>query len=98
MSQVEGIWCRHKMTIFHFWLALNKHKNKNMGNCISKINKDHFFVFEEEMKNDILFFKGKTKCIIEMCPRGKKYTGIHSIKKYSKTFAPLQTGMWWRNL
>ena len=69
-----------------------------MGNCISKINKDHFFAFEEKMKNDILFFKGKTTCMIEMCARGKKYTGIHSIKKYSKTFAPLQTGTWCRNL
>ena len=29
-----------------------------MGNCISKINKDHFFAFEEEMKkNDFFFFK-----------------------------------------
>ena len=33
-----------------------------------------------------------------MCARGKKYTGIHSIKKYSKMFAPLQTVIWWRNL
>ena len=33
-----------------------------------------------------------------MCARGKKYTGIHSINKYSKTFAPLQTGMWWGDL
>ena len=69
-----------------------------MVNCISKINKDHVFAFEEEMKNDIFFFKGKTRCIIEMCARGKKYTGTHSMKKYSKTFAPLQTGMWGRNL
>ena len=29
-----------------------------MGNCISKINKDHFFAFQEEMKNDI---QGKDK-------------------------------------
>ena len=43
-----------------------------MGNCISKINKDYFFAFEEEMKNDILFFKEKTSCVIEMCARGKK--------------------------
>ena len=60
-----------------------------MGKCISKINKDHFFAFEEEMKNDILFFKGKIRCVIEMCGRGKKYTGIHSIKKYPETFALL---------
>ena len=50
------------------------------------------------MKSDILFFKGKTSCVTEMCARGKKYTGIHSIKKYSKMFAPLQTVIWWRNL
>ena len=30
-----------------------------MGNCFSKINKDHFFAFEEKMKNDITFFKGE---------------------------------------
>ena len=69
-----------------------------MVNCISKINKDHFFAFEEEMKNDILSFKGKTRCIIEMCARGKKYTGIDFMKKYSKMFVPLQTGMWGKNL
>ena len=32
---------------------------KKMGNCFSKINKDHFFAFEEKMKNDITFFKEK---------------------------------------
>ena len=62
-----------------------------MGNCMSKINKDHFFAFEEEIKNGILFFKGKIRCVIEMCTRGKKYTGIHSIKKNSETFGQLQT-------
>ena len=69
-----------------------------MGNCISKINKDHFFAFEEDMKNEILFCKGRAKSGIEMCARGKKYTGVYSIKKYLKTFAPLQTGAWWRGL
>ena len=48
-----------------------------MGNCISKINQDPFFAFEEEMKNDILFFKGETRSVIEMCARGKKiYSGL----------------------
>ena len=42
-----------------------------MGNCISKINKDHFLAFEEEIKNEILFFKGKTRCIIECVPEAK---------------------------
>ena len=60
-----------------------------MGNCISKINNHQFFAFEEEMKNDILFLKEKTRCVLEMCARGKKCTGINSIKKYSKMFAPL---------
>ena len=69
-----------------------------MGNCISKINKDHFLAFEEQMKNDILFFKGKTRSATEMSSSGKKYAGVHSIKKYSKTFAPLQTRSWWKNL
>ena len=69
-----------------------------MRNSISKINKDNSFAFEDEMENNILFFKGKTRCVTEMSARGKKYTGIHSIKKYVKTFAPLQTGMWWGDL
>ena len=69
-----------------------------MANCISKINKDHFFSFVEEMKNDILLFKGKIRCVIEMCARGKKYTGIHSIKKYSETIASLPTGVWWKTI
>ena len=69
-----------------------------MRNCISEINKDHFFVYEEEMKNDILFFKGKARCVLGMCTRGKIYTGLHSMKKYSKMLTPLQTGPWWRNL
>ena len=28
-----------------------------MGNYVSRINKDHFFAFEEKMKNDTSFFK-----------------------------------------
>ena len=86
------------MTIFHFPMYWIIGKSKSMGNCISKINKDHFFYFWRGAENDIIFIKGKTRRVIEMCARGKKYTGIHSIKKYSKTFAPLQTEMWWRNL
>ena len=36
-----------------------------MGNCISKINKDYSFAFEEEMKNDTSFFKGKARSDLE---------------------------------
>ena len=68
-----------------------------MGNCISNINKDHFFSFEKEMTNDILFFKGKTRSTIETCARGKKNRGPFH-KKYSKTLDPLQTGAWWGDL
>ena len=55
-----------------------------MGNCISNINKDHFFSFQKEMTNDILFFKGKTRSTIETCARGKKKTGVHSIRNIQK--------------
>ena len=67
-----------------------------MRNCISKINKDHFFAFEEAMKNDTSFFKGKTRSDLERGTRGKTYTGFHSIKKFLKimTLALLKTGMW----
>ena len=62
-----------------------------MGNSISKINKDHFFAFEEEVKNDIFFLKGKTMSDLEMGITGKTYTGFHFIKRFSKimTLAPL---------
>ena len=43
-----------------------------MGNCISKTNKEYFLAFEKEIKNEILFSKGKTRCVLEMCGRGKK--------------------------
>ena len=67
-----------------------------MGNCISKMNKDHFFAFEE-MKNFALFFKGNTRFGLDMLTGGT-YMKLYSIKKYSKTFAPLLTGVWWRDL
>ena len=88
------------MTTFHFLVALSKRKNKSMGNYISKINKDYFFAFEEEIKNDTSSFKGKAKSNLEKAIRGKTYTGFHSIKKFSNiiTLAKLQTGVWWRNL
>ena len=62
------------------------------------INKDHFFTFEGEMKSDTRFSKRKTRSTIEMCAGGIKYTGVSSIKKYSKVFAPLQDGVWWEHL
>ena len=82
------------MTTFSFLVVLNKHKNKKHRKLCFKDQQGSFFAFEEKMKNDILYFKGKTKSAIEMCARGKKYIGIHSIKNYSETFAPLQTGVW----
>ena len=68
-----------------------------MGKCISKINKDHFFTFEENMKNDILSSKGKRRRTLEM---GRIYTKTHSIRKFSEimTLSPLETGVWWREL
>ena len=65
----------NKFTIIHFifsdhfpfLVALNKYKNKSMGNCISKINKNYFSPFEEEMKNECHFFKGTTRIGVEKC-------------------------------
>ena len=70
-----------------------------MGNCISKTNKDHFFVYDEFIKNDIFFSNGIIRLGIDMVSRGT-YTGLHSIKKLPEkiTLAPLQTGVWWRDL
>ena len=68
-----------------------------MGNCISKINKDHFFVIEEFIKNDALFSNGVTRLALELGTK-KTYAGVHSIRKFSKTLSPLHAGVWWRNL
>ena len=71
-----------------------------MGNGISKINKDRFYACEEEFKNIIPFFKGKIRTGVEEGIRGKIYTRLHCLKKYSNimTFTPVQTGAWWRSL
>ena len=52
---------------FSFLVVLKKRKKiKRMGNCISKkINKDHPFIYEEDMKNVIPFLKGKTRIGLE---------------------------------
>ena len=68
-----------------------------MGNCISKINKDHFFAFEEEMKNFVLFYKENTWFGLDMLTGGT-YMRLYSIKKYSKMLASSQTGAWWGDL
>ena len=47
-----------------------------MANCVSKINKDRFFVYEEAMKNNIPLFKGNARAFLEVCVRGKTYTGF----------------------
>ena len=70
-----------------------------MGNCISKISKDHFFAYGEYFKNETSLEKGKIRRGLDMVTGGT-YTRIHSIKGLSKkeTFASLQTGAWWRDL
>ena len=70
-----------------------------MGNCISKISKDRLLGLEEFMKNVASFEKGKLRRGLDRLTR-ETYTRIHSIKGLSKkeTFAPLQTGTWWRHL
>ena len=84
---------------FSFLVALGKRKNKNMGNCISKIKKDHFFAIEALMKNEILFSNGIIRFGLDMLTGGT-YMRLHSIKKIPEkiTFAILQTGVWWRDL
>ena len=70
-----------------------------MGSCISKISKDRLLALEEFMKNKTSFEKGKARPGLDILTGGA-YTRIHSIKGLSKkeTFAPLQTGVWWRDL
>ena len=60
-----------------------------MGNCISKILKDHFFAFEEGMKNKTSFEKGRVRRGLDMVTiTSRTYMKLYSIKKYSKTLAP----------
>ena len=68
-----------------------------MGNCISKINKDRFFVYEEYMKNKTSLEKGKTSRALEVGSRGGTHVGAHSFLGFSEimTLAPLQTEIWW---
>ena len=68
-----------------------------MGSCISKISKDRLLGLEESMKNKTSFEKGKVKPGLDRLTEGA-YTRIHSINKYSKTLALLQTGVWWGDL
>ena len=69
-----------------------------MGNCISKISKDHLLAFEEFMKNKTSFEKGKARPGLDILTGGT-YTRIHSIKKIPEKimFASLQTRVWWRD-
>ena len=69
-----------------------------MGNYISKIIKDHFFAFEEFLKENIQMFERNARIFLEMYA-GKTYSGLHSIKKYYniKVLAPLHTRGWWKD-
>ena len=68
-----------------------------MGNCISKISKDHLLdgLYErmEFMKDKTSFEKGMVKPGLDRLTGGI-YTRIHSMKQYSKTLDSLQTGVW----
>ena len=88
-----------EVTTFHFDCIEQNVKIKSMGNYISKITKDHFFAFEEEMKNKTFLEKRKIRRGLDIITGGT-YTRIHSIKGLSKkeAFPLLQTGMLWRNL
>ena len=68
-----------------------------MGNCTSKISKDRLLGLEEFMKNAASFEKGKVRPGLDGLTGGT-YLRSHSMRKYSKTLAPLQTGVWKRHL
>ena len=80
----------HFISNDHFSFSVVLNKNKSMGNCISRINKYHFFVIKEFIKNYVLFSNGMTRLALEWGTK-KTYTGVHSIRKFSKTLAPLKT-------
>ena len=64
-----------------------------MENCISKISNDRLLDLEEFMKNETSFERGKVRPVLDKLT-GRTYTRIRSMKKYAKTLAPLQTGLW----
>ena len=70
-----------------------------MGNCISKINKDSFLIFDEVLKSDLSLTKGFVRDILDMSTQ-KTYAGVHSLIRYPgiKMLGMLQTGVWWRDL
>ena len=67
-----------------------------MGNCISKINKDRSFVYEEYLKSKTPLGKGKTRRALDVDTRGGTYMEAHSLLRFTEimTLAPLQTGAW----
>ena len=65
---------------FSFLVVLNKHKNKSMGNCISKISKDRLLALDEFMKNKTSLKKGKARPGLDMLT-GVTYTRGASKKK-----------------
>ena len=86
-----------KWPLFRFWLSWINVKNKSMGNCISKINKDRFLDLEEYFKNMTSSEKERVRPVLDIITGGR-YTRIHSTEKYLKKLDPLQTGVWWRSL
>ena len=79
-----GLSISFLVTTFHFWVVLNKCKNKSMGNCISKINKDHFFAIEEFMKNDNLFSNGIIRFGLDTLTGGDIYEASFHKKRSRK--------------
>ena len=70
-----------------------------MRSCISRILKDHFFAFEELLKNDVLFSGGMMRLVFEWGNK-TRCTGVHSTKNdvlHSEALASLQVCMWWKN-
>ena len=49
------------------------------------------------MKNKTSLEKGSVRLGLDMVIGGT-YIKLYSIKKYSKTLAPLQAGAWWENI
>ena len=70
-----------------------------MGDCISRIIKDHLLDLKELMKNATSTSKGKVRPSLDRLTEAT-YTRIYYIKGLSEKEASglLQAGMWCRNL
>ena len=72
------------VSTFHFCLSWTNIKIKALETVFQRSIKTTFFVYEELMKNDILFSKVKIRCALEMGTRGRG--SIYGVSFHKEVF------------